>query len=111
MQQVEGMTDGVNENEETHPLPVRPTEQIPSPPLVPEKKRHMKSLLWMLSGIVLLLAICLGAYYYYLEFVKPPQYAKQIVQLYEDLEATGRLLESHDVQDSFDYPTAIDIMN
>jgi hypothetical protein len=111
MQQAEGMTDGVNEKEEAPPLPVSLVEQTPPPVQVPKKKRYMKSLVWMLSGIVLLSAICVGAYYYYLEFVKAPQYAKQIVQLYEDLKATERLLGSHDVQDSLDYPAAIDTMN
>jgi len=71
----------------------------------------MKALFWILSGIVFLFTIFIGAYYYYFEYVKPPQYAKQMVQMYEDLEASERLLGSDDVQDSFDYPTAINILN
>jgi len=111
MQQVEVKTVGGNEQEGSRPLPVMPVEQTPPSPQVPGKKRHLKPLFWLLSGMVLLSAICVGAYYYYLEFVKPPQDAKQMVQLYEDLKASERLLGSLAVQDSFDYPTAIDIMN
>lgn len=111
MQSAEGNSDVENQKEVTLPLSVNPAEQISSPPLVPEKKRHRKSLFWILSGIVFLLAICVGAYYYYLEFVQSPRDAKQMVQLYEDLRDSERLLGSRNLQDRWDYGEAIEIMN
>jgi len=109
MQPVEEKIDRLFQKE-AKPAPASiPQSQIPPSP-VSQVKRQNKKLIFLILGAVVFLFIVGGAYYYYLEVFRPPQDAKQITELYEDIKLSEQLLGSHNVQDTLDYVTALDIL-
>ena len=76
----------------------------------PVRKQNKKLILWIIVGTIFLFTVCVGIYYYYLEFQRPPQDAKQIITLYEDIREFDRLLGNQDIQDSLDYMKTLDIL-
>lgn len=76
----------------------------------PVKKHRRKLILGVTIGIMFLFIVCTGAYYHYLEFQRPPQDAKQIIVLYEDIKEFDRLLGGQDIQDALDYVKVQDIL-
>lgn len=106
-----GVTDTLPQREEILPSsPISP-EPIQPTPSTPEKKGNKKLIFLIISTVVLVFLLCAGIYYYYLEIFKPPQDAKQIIRLYEDLQRSEQLMGNNNIQDAADYVEVLDILN
>lgn len=110
MQQVKENTNASSQTKEIFSPPPIPPEKIQPIQPTPEKKQNKKLIIWIISSILLVFIVCAGIYYYYLEFQKPSQDAKQIIVFYEDIKELDRLLGGQNVQDTLDYVKVQDVL-